>query len=74
MKLSTQVSQLEMKAEVMSHENNQLKAILCKVITGNSPYDMSLSDNFQVVPTYQNGKMCELSIMDNHQLIATKTL
>lgn len=72
--LSTQVQQLEMKADVLEHENKQLKGLLCKVIAGKSPNKLNLSDNFQIVPTWQSKEICELSIMDNYNLIATKKL
>lgn len=74
MNLSTQVQQIEMKADLLEHENKQLKGFLCKLITGNSPYEMSLSDNFEIVPSHANGDLVMLSIMDSHNLIATKKL
>ena len=80
-KLSTQVQQLEQKADSLEYENEQLKAMLYRMITGDKENQIEGIDKIGFSPNFSThlytgspNRMISISVVIDSEVIATKEI
>lgn len=75
-KLSKQVKQLEQKADALEYENDWLKILLYRLITGDATIPIVDVDSLQFNAKFSEdeNRMLSVSVMRDYNLIATKPI